>query len=159
MADQNVQLYCNELTTLGIENKVLEHPTLKTKIDVLNYLHLNASDCIPTLIMKADDKFIAVALRGDCKVDFKKVKKEFGIKDLRMATPDEFTNLTHLPIGAARVYTPEVKMTVIDNKVFEKDYLTGGSGGFNYSINYKTSDLKKLPNSITANISQSFKTL
>ncbi len=154
MSDQNIISYCNELTKLGIENRILEHPTLKAKIDVLNYLQLDASDCVPTLIMKADNKFIAVVIRGDCKIDFKKVKKEFGIENLRMATPDEFTNLTHLPIGAARIYTPEVNMTIIDNKVFEKDFLAGGSGSFTYSINYKTSDLRKLPKSVTADISQ-----
>lgn len=154
MADQNILTYCNDLTKLDIENKILEHPSLKSKDDVLNYLHLTLSDCIPTLIMKADDKFIAVVFRGDNKINFKKVKKEFKIKDLRMATPEEFTNLTHLPLGAARVYTPEVNTTIIDEKVFEKEYLAGGSGSFTYSINYKTSDLKKLPNSITANISQ-----
>lgn len=153
MANQNVLLYCRKLTELGITNEKLEHPELKGKIDVLEYLNLTFSDCIPTLIMKADDKFIAIVLRGDCKVNFKRVKKEFNIKNLRMATSEEFTKLTHLPVGAARVYVPEANMTIMDNKVFEKEYLAGGSGSFDCSINYKTSGLRKLPNSITADIS------
>ncbi len=69
-----------------------------------------------------------------------------------MATPDEFTQLTGLPIRAARVYTPEVNKKIIDAKVFEKEHLMGGSGSFSCSIKYKTSDLTKIPNSVTENI-------
>lgn len=104
--------------------------------------------------MKADDTFVARVFRGDCKVDFKKVKNQFNIKDLRMATPEEFTNLTDLPIGAARAYIPNVHKTIIDKKVFEKEYLTCGSGSFSCSIEYKTSDLTKISNSVTSEITQ-----
>lgn len=153
MTDQNVLDYSEELTKLGIENQIVEHPSMQAIRDVLDYLKLNFSDCLPTLVMKADDEFIALVFRGDCKVDFKKVKQDFNIKDLRMATKEEFTTLTGLPIGAARVYIPEVNKTIIDKKVFESDYLLGGSGSFSCSIKYKTSDLTKIPNSLTACIS------
>ena len=154
MITQDVRTYSAELTSLGIENEIVEHPELRAIKDVLEYLRLTFSDCLPTLIMKADDSFMAVVFRGDCKVDFKKIKKQLGITDLRMATPDEFTQLTGLPIGAARVYTPNVDKTIIDAKVFEKVHLMGGSGSFSCSIKYKTSDLAKIPNSVTEDIVQ-----
>lgn len=154
MIDSTVTTYVNTLTEIGIENEVVEHPSLKAIKDVLDYLGLTFSDCLPTLIMRADGEFIAVVFKGDNKVDFKKVKRDFGIKDLRMATPEEFTQLTGLPIRAARVYEPRVNKTIIDKKVFEKEYLTGGSGSFSCSIKYKTSDLEKIPNSTTADITQ-----
>lgn len=152
MNDQNVLNYCKELTILGIENEIVEHPELKAIKDVLDFLRLTFSDCLPTLLMKADDDYLAVVFRGDCRVDFKKIKQLFNIKDLRMATPEEFTQLTGLPIGAARVYIPNVNKTIIDSKVFEKEYLYGGSGIFSCSIKYKTSDLTNIPNSITEDI-------
>lgn len=154
MIDSTVTTYVNTLTEIGIENEVVEHPSLKAIKDVLDYLGLTFSDCLPTLIMRTDGEFIAVVFKGDNKVDFKKVKRDFGIKDLRMATPEEFKQLTGLPIGAARVYEPRVNKTIIDKKVFEKEYLTGGSGSFSCSIKYKTSDLEKIPNSTTADITQ-----
>lgn len=154
MMDPTVTTYVNTLTEIGIENGIVEHPSLKAIKDVLDYLGLTFSDCLPTLIMKADGEFIAVVFKGDNKVDFKKVKRDFGIKDLRMATPEEFKQLTGLLIGAARVYEPRVNKTIIDKKVFEKEYLTGGSGNFSCSIKYKTSDLEKIPNSTTADITQ-----
>lgn len=154
MVSQNIISYSDDLKKIGIENEIVEHPSFKAIKDVLDYLHLEFFDCLPTLIMKADNEFIALVFRGDSKIDFKKVKKNFGISDIRMATPEEFTNLTHLPIGAARVYESNVSNTIIDNKVFEKEYLTGGSGSFDCSIKYKTEDLKKLPNSVVADIVQ-----
>jgi len=141
------------LSELGIENSVLEHPVARNISDVLSSLKLSFSDCSPTLIMKADGNFLAVIIRGDTKADFKKIKKLLSIKDLRMANPDEVTSLTKLALGTARVYNPGVK-TIIDRKIFEKDFLAGGSGAFDCSIRIRTVDLNKLPNSETVDISK-----
>ncbi len=154
MLTKNVLDYCEELNKLGIENHILEHPPLRTTVDILKHLGLTFADCAPTLIMKGDNKYIVVVIRGDTRADFKKIKLLLNVSDLRMATPDEFTVLTGLPIGAARVLIPNAEKTVIDVKVFEKEYLAGGSGDFSYSINYKTEDLKVIPNSIIADIAK-----
>ncbi len=154
MATQNVLDYCDELNKLGIENHILEHPSLRAIGDVLNHLGLTFSDCAPTLIMKGDEKFIAVVIRGDTRADFKKIKQLLGIKDLRMATPEEFTNLTGLPIGAARIYEKKVDKIIIDTRVFEKEYLASGSGDFDCSIKYKTEDFEKIPNNIVADVAK-----
>jgi prolyl-tRNA editing enzyme YbaK/EbsC (Cys-tRNA(Pro) deacylase) len=152
MIDQTVIQYTAELKALGIDYKIAEHPEYKAIKDVLDYLHLTFADCLPTLVMKADDTFIAVVFRGDCRVDFKKIKKTFNVKDLRMATSDEFTQLTGLSIGAARVYMPSMTKMYIDTKVLEKEYLYGGSGSFSCSIGYKTADLTKIPTSLIVDI-------
>lgn len=153
MVDHSVGQYCAMLTQLGIENLAVEHPASREISGVLAFLDLALSDCVPTLIMSADDQFIAVVIRGDTKIDWKKLKAACGIRALRLATSEEFTELTHLPLGAARVYSPGMK-TVIDAKVFEKEYLTGGSGRFDCSIRVKTSDLSKIPNSVVEDITR-----
>lgn len=153
MVDQSVLDYCNNLTSLGIENTILEHSPAREIEDVLRSLNLSLADCIPTLIMQADKNCIAVLIRGDTRANFKKIKKVCGVKDLRMATPEEFFRVTMLPAGAARVYTPNLK-TIIDTKVFEQAYLTGGSGRFDCSIRVKTADLKNIPDCMVADIHQ-----
>ena len=144
--NDNIKAYSEQLKKLGIENSILEHPVLKTPPETLGYLGLQLSAGVSTLVMKSDDTFIAVLRRDDCKVNFKKIKEQFHISDLRIATHEEFSKLTGLPIGAARVFIPQVSKTLIDKRVLEKDYLIGGSGNFTSSIKYKTSDLQKLPN-------------
>jgi prolyl-tRNA editing enzyme YbaK/EbsC (Cys-tRNA(Pro) deacylase) len=104
------------------------------------------------MIMKAGDKFVVVIRRCDFRVDSKKLKKLVGNK-LRIATPEEFTELIAVPVGAAKAYNPSFD-TYLDVKLFEKEYLTGGSGSFTTSIRYKSEDLKKIPGSKVVDISQ-----
>jgi Cys-tRNA(Pro)/Cys-tRNA(Cys) deacylase len=135
--------YSEALTELNIEHEIVEHSDLKAVSDVATVLGITMADTLPTMIMKAGEDFIAIIRRGDTRLDFKKVKQIIS-KNIRMATPEEFTNVTGLPLGTARVYNPGLK-TYIDEKVFEKEYLVGGSGSFTRSIRYKAEDLKNIP--------------
>lgn len=149
--DEDVIAYGRELSELGIENAVLEHKSTRKIASVVAEFGLTVSDSLPTLIMKSGDRFIAVVIRGDTKVDLEKIKAALGLDELRMANQEEFVDFTHVPVGAARVYNPGAE-TVVDQKVFEKEYLVGGSGRFDVSIRYKTEDLKKIPGSTVADV-------
>jgi len=151
MHDDLVLDYVKQLTELNIYCEIVDHPANRAILDVVESLRLTVADSLPTLIMKADGQDLAVVLRGDFRADFKKIKKEFKFKDLRMATPEEFTSLTGLLVGAARVYTPNVR-SIIDKRVFETEYLIGGSGSFSCSIKYKTADLVNIPNHVVADV-------
>lgn len=146
MIDQKVKDYSEQLKKLGIRHKIVEHPELKTAEDVQGYLGFTLTDGFSTLLMKADDGFVAIIRRDDCKLDFDKIKKILKIQNLRIANKDEFVKQTGLTVGAARAVLSGVK-TLLDKKLFEKDYLTGGSGSFTCSIRYKAEDLKKIPGS------------
>lgn len=58
MVDDGVRNYCDSLTALGIENAVVEHPVSREISGVLRHLRLSLTDCVPTLVMKADEDFI-----------------------------------------------------------------------------------------------------
>lgn len=103
--------------------------------------------------MKADDNFISIIRRDDCKLNFKKIKKELGITNLRMANRDEFIKLTGLPLGAAHILNSGIK-TILDTKLFEKEYLNGGSGSFTFTFRYKSEDLRKIPNSMVLDVTE-----
>jgi len=149
---EDVQAYSKTLTELGLGHHIVEHPELKTPPETQAYLGLGMDEGISTMIMKTGNGFVAIIRRDDCRIDFKKVKQLVS-KNIRMATPEEFTNLTGQPLGAARVYNPGLA-TYIDEKVFEPEVATGGSGSFTCSIRYNTADLKKIPNSQVVQISQ-----
>lgn len=146
MKQSDITIYSEQLRELGIEYTVVAHPELKTPPETLRYLGLTLAEGSSTLIMKADDRYIAVVRRDDCKLDFEKVKQAIGAKEIRMATPEEFSGLTGLPVGAARVFNPHIE-TLLDQRLFEKDYLIGGSGSFTCSFRYKVADLPKIPGS------------
>ncbi len=154
MIDKNVLAYSERLKKMGIEHKIVEHPSLKEVEDVLKYCNLTFADGASTLIYKVDNGYIAIIRRDDCKIDLKKLKKIIGSKVFDMATDKEFTELTGLEPGAARIYIPEVKKTYIDKKILEKEFVQAGSGSFTESINYRTTDLNKIPNSEIIDISE-----
>lgn len=144
MTGEKVKHYCGELKKLGIEHEILEHPQLVTVEEVQKYLGYGLDDAGATLVMKADDKFVAIIKRGDTKLDNNKVKKFLSISNLRMATDEEFAGITGVPSGAASVYNPSLP-TYIDQKIFEKEYINAGSGSLLVTIRYRTQDLKKIP--------------
>lgn len=146
MINDNVKKYTEQLDNLGISYKIVEHPEIKTVDEILSYFGLNYDDGTSTLIMKADNRLIVLLRRDDCKLDFKKVKQIVKVNRLRLATKEEFVELTGLEPGAARPYLPGIE-TYIDKKVLEKEIVQAGSGSFTCSIRYKTKDLIKIPGS------------
>lgn len=153
MNSSNVQQYSESLTALGIEHTILEHPLLVEVEDVQKYLGFTLAEAGAMIIMKADDSFIAVMRRGDCKLDFKKIKKVTKVTNLRVATGEEFEEITGVPQGAAHVLYPKLR-TLIDKKVMEKEYINAGSGSLTFTFRYKTKDLKKLPTAELVDISE-----
>src|SRR3989338_4321291 len=98
MIDQEVRKYSEVLKRLGIRHEIVEHPDLRTPAEVQSYLGFTLADGLSTMIMEADGKFVAVIRRDDCRIDFDKLKKTLCVGELRMAKPEEFKELTGLPL-------------------------------------------------------------
>jgi len=142
--DNKVKAYSEQLKELGIEHVILEHPHLEKSEEVQGYFGETIETAIPSLFMKADNGYIVLLKKGNDKVDLKRFKKILHVQDLRFATKEEFEENTNLPFGAARAYI-EGFPTYIDEGIFAKEYLNGGTGSFTYTFKYKTADVKKIP--------------
>src|SRR3989344_5145910 len=153
MVDKNVHEYSEKLKKLGIKHEILEHPELVTVEDVQKYLSFGLDEALATLIMRTENGFVAIIRRGDCSLDNKKIKKFLGVESLRMATDEEFKELTGVVPGAAHILH-NVSKTLIDKKAFEKEKINGGSGSLLYTFRYDVNDLKKIPNSQIVDISK-----
>ena len=136
--------YSKKMIEFGIKNKILEHDSLVEAADVVAQLGYTLNDSVATLIMKADKNYIAVLRRDVTKISFKKIRKLLGVVELRIATPEEFKQVTGLEIGTARFYVPGIK-TYIDQKVFEKKTILGGTGSLTSTFQCQSEDLRKLP--------------
>jgi len=153
MIDKKVLEYSEKLKKLGIGHEILKHPELMSVEDVQKYLGFGLDEALATLIMKTEKGFIAVIRRGDCVLDNKKIKKILKIESLRLATDEEFTKLTGVIPGAAHVLNP-VLGTLIDQRVFEKEKINGGSGSLLCTFRYKAEGLKKIPKSQIVDLSK-----
>ncbi|PIV09845.1 tryptophan--tRNA ligase [Candidatus Roizmanbacteria bacterium CG02_land_8_20_14_3_00_36_15] len=154
MIDKKVLEYSETLKKLGIENKIFEHPHLEKANEVVANLGYTLDDSAATLIMKADDNFVAIIRRDVTRISFKKIRKILNASTLGIATSEEFVKVTGLQVGTARFYVGNVK-TLIDKKVFEKEFVLGGTGSFTHTIQCKSEDLRKLPNSQVVDITTS----
>lgn len=152
--NESVKKYSDQLTKLGIEHKILEHPASKSIDEVITSLGKTRSDSAATLVMKAGDEFVSIIRRDDCRLDTKKVKKLLGVDSLRIATDEEFTKITGLEAGAMTYFNGGILKVFIDKKILENEYIVGGSGSFDCSISHKTSDLTKIPNSQIVDVAE-----
>ena len=142
----DVNEYSKKLESLGIRHELVSHPEMVEVVDVMGFLGLPISEGFSTLIYQADGKYVALNRRDDTKLKLSKVREVLGVTELKMVPPEEFEKLTGLRRGAARPLSP-VSETLFDSKMFEKEYLMGGSGSNSTTIKYLTADLTKIPNS------------
>jgi tryptophanyl-tRNA synthetase len=152
MKEKILSDFSKRLDSLGIRHEFLKHPEMREVKDVMEYLGLPLSQGYSTLIMNADDQFVAVIRRDDTRLSLKKTRKVLAVKSLRMATSEEFEKLTGLPSGAAHILT-NVSKTLIDKRIFENEYIVGGSGSMIYTTKHRSEDLRKIPNSEVSDIS------
>ena len=122
MIDKKIREYSNKLKKLGIEHSFIKHPPMVDVSEIYSYLKLSPDSGFSTLLLKADGKFMVIIRRDDTELDFEKIRKELGVKDLKVATEEEFVKLTGLAIGEAHVLFKSVK-TYLDKKLFEKEYV------------------------------------
>lgn len=142
--NESVSKYSEHLKQIGIEHRILEHPHLEKSEEVQEHLGESIETAITSLFIKTDNAFVVLLKKGNDQVNLKKFKKLLHVNDLRFATKEEFEENTKLPFGTARVYI-EGFQTFIDEGIFSKEYLNGGTGSFEYTFTYKTADVKKIP--------------
>lgn len=150
--EESVKKYSEELNKFGIYHEFINHPALVEVGDVMNFLGLPLKESSATLVMKADDSFVAIIRRGDTELDLDKTKQLLGVKKIRIANQEEFKRLTGLPSGAAH-YLTGLK-TYIDKMVFENEYIYGGSGSLLVTAKYRSADLIQIPNSYVVEIAR-----
>ena len=73
------------LDSFSIEYEILNHEPVYTSLDAAKIRDTGLSNGAKALVFMADGKPILIVVPGDKKVDLRKFKQKFSIKDLRMA--------------------------------------------------------------------------
>lgn len=80
--------------------QVYEHTPVYTSEEAANIRKVDMSMGAKAIVFYADKKPVLVVVPGDKKVNVKNFKALVHVKDLRIASPEEVTELTGLYIGA-----------------------------------------------------------
>ncbi len=140
------------LKKLNIKYSLIEHEPIKTVEEGLKFLGIKPENGVSTLLLKVDDSFCLVFRRDDHRLDYGKIKKHLKIQNVRVANAKEIEEqLGYKEIGYVSLYNPKFK-PLMDESLFEVDYLYGGSGSPNFDLKIKPGDLQKLTKAQKADI-------
>lgn len=123
----------------------VETPDLKTIEKVSEFLKVEPSKLVKTLIYKADDKIVALLLRGDLEANETKLKNYLKCSVLELADEKSVEALTKAPVGFSGPVSLDRVRIVADNSV--KDM-----------ANFVTGANKKDAHLINVNIGRDFQT-
>lgn len=111
---------------------------------------IKAEEIVKTLIVRCEKdsirgmqtKYVALALRGGDRLDFKKVRRFFGGK-ATLASADEVLEIAGVPVGA--VCPIGVRVPVFfDEKAMKLETVNMGSGDLTKGLDMKFADLLKV---------------
>ncbi len=134
------------------EYKLFEHEPVITSQQAAEIRGTDLKKGAKALIMYADKKPIMIVVPADRKVDMKKFKTGFKIKDLRMATPEEVKTVSHVEIGAVPPFGNLFFIPLyVDNALFQNETIDFNAGSRTKSIEMKSVDFRTISKPILGN--------
>ncbi|KJR98672.1 MAG: prolyl-tRNA synthetase [Desulfobulbaceae bacterium BRH_c16a] len=122
-----VKLVASATTEAPADLEKVETPG-KRKVDaVCDFLGIESSRLVKTLVFKADGNPVAVLVRGDHEVEEVKLKNLLGVADVEMADDLEVFNATGVPTGYLGPVGISIRV-VADQEVAEmRNFYVGGN--------------------------------
>ena len=137
-----------------IQHEIIEHEAVVTMEDVERILKIPRNTTAKTLVVKLRDSFVIVVLRGDCRLDKKKLADILGIsrKHLDLVKKEEVEKLMGVPLGAIPPFGFDHPV-VMDEKVTRLDWVFCGFGSLTRTLKIQPKDIVNLTKAIIGDIS------
>ncbi|BAI81518.1 prolyl-tRNA synthetase [Deferribacter desulfuricans SSM1] len=81
------------------EPEIVTTKNIKKVVDVADYLGIPPHKHVKTLILKSEDKFFAILIRGDRELNLAKVKNFFDLPYVEFADEEDILRITGGPVG------------------------------------------------------------
>lgn len=136
----------------GVSYQLFEHEPVFISEEAAKIRGTDLKQGAKAIIFFADKKPILIVVSGDKRVDVKKFKEEYHIKDLRLLKPGEVKELTGLEVGAIPPFGNLMELaTYMDEKVLENKEIVFNAGSHTKSIKMKSRDFVNLCQPIIGN--------
>ena len=123
------------LDSHGVAYQVLEHPPVYTSEEAARIRGTDLSQGAKALVFQADGAPMLLLVAGDRRIDARRFKKRFGIKDLRLAPAEEVECLTGLRIGSIPPFGNLLGLpTYVDETVTQHQRIVFNAGRHTHSI-------------------------
>ncbi len=125
--------------------QVIDHEPIFTMENTTEIPGLNLEQGAKSLLLRSKDMFMLIVIRGDKKLDSKKLKKLLQIKDLRFATPEEVKIIMKCEVGCCFPFGNLISVQmIVDKHLDENEIISFTPGVHTKSIKMKWSDYIKL---------------
>ncbi len=151
MADvtTRVEKAARDAAELGITPEIIPHETSgRATEDAAVVLNVDPSLILKMMILvdKKTGRNAGVLLRGDERMDQKKLRAATGLKTLRFARPEEVTEITGYVIGGV----PPVALSLCATRccsarILEAEHVYGSGGSEFHAMKVAPSDLQRIP--------------
>lgn len=102
-------------------------PAVRTIEELAKFLKIEPARTAKLLVYMADDKAVAVLLRGDHEANEAKVRRAFGASKLLAATADQITKATGAPMGFLGPIDIKIPLVVDSSVAAMADVVVGGN--------------------------------
>lgn len=100
-------------------------------------------DMAPTFILKTENGFMAAIISGETRLIYKKIRKQFGLKNVALAQPEQVREITGAEAGYVSLINPGLP-TIIDERLVRLDKVYGGCGVPKMSLRIHVADLIRI---------------
>ncbi len=133
------------LDSAKVEYKESQHERVVTSEDAARVRNTPLMEGAKALLFYGDESPVMLVIAADLKVDTKKVKALYSIKDLRMATPEEVKKVSGVEIGAVPPFGNLFRIPVyMDEGLRRSENIVFNAGLHTKSIRMKESDFETL---------------
>jgi prolyl-tRNA synthetase len=105
----------------------VETPGKRKVSAVCEFMDIQPSELVKTMVFKTDDETVAVLVRGDREVQEVKLKNLLGVADVDMADDKEVFDATGVPTGYLGPVGITVKLLVDQEVAAMKNFVVGGN--------------------------------
>jgi len=123
------------LESHSVDFEVMNHEPVYTSEEAARVRGTPLKEGAKAMVMKANKKPVLVVLAADRRIDNKRFKKQYKVKDLRMASPEEVEELTGLKIGSIPPFGNILGLpTYVDRSLLENQRISFNAGMHTRSI-------------------------
>lgn len=134
---------------LGITPVIIPHETSgRATADAAEVLNVDPSLILKMMILvdKKTGNNVGALLRGDERIDQKKLRAATGLKTLRFAKPEEVTQITGYVIGGVPpIALSQCEKRCCSVRILEVEFVYGSGGSEFHAMKVSPSDLQKIP--------------
>lgn len=141
------------LESKGVDYVLYKHKPIITSEEA-NEVRKSSATVVKSLLFKTEGGYVLLVLPGDKRVSSKKVRSFLGVKEVRMASPEDVLSIMGCEVGGCYPlgFICGVK-TVADVSIKEAESLMFSVGRRDRSIEIKREDFEKISSLEVASIS------